>query len=78
MLGDNPKRGAVKGSGQYLDIQEIFPTIQGEGPRVGTPSIFIRLGGCNLACTFCDTEFESFSNRAVDDIVTQVMDFSLN
>ena len=28
----------------------IFPTIQGEGPFAGTPAIFIRLGGCNLAC----------------------------
>ena len=44
-------------------IQEIFLTIQGEGPMVGIPSIFIRLGGCNLACKFCDTEFESFKKN---------------
>ena len=49
-------------SGDFLDIQEIFPTLQGEGPFVGQGAIFIRLGGCNLKCNFCDTEFDSFKN----------------
>lgn len=42
-----------------LWVQEIFPTIQGEGPLAGAPAIFLRLSGCNLKCHFCDTDFES-------------------
>jgi 7-carboxy-7-deazaguanine synthase len=38
-------------------VREIFPTIQGEGPRAGTPAVFVRLGGCPLRCTWCDTDF---------------------
>lgn len=40
-----------------LLISEIFESVQGEGPSVGVPSIFLRLGLCNLKCTFCDTPF---------------------
>lgn len=42
-----------------LAVQEIFPTLQGEGPYSGCPAIFVRLAGCNLACTFCDTQFDT-------------------
>lgn len=71
MFGKNPIRKPVKGDGEKLDIQHIFLTIQGEGPFAGIPAVFIRLGGCNLACTFCDTEFESFSEMALDAIVAR-------
>lgn len=41
-----------------LLVSEIFgPTIQGEGPSIGKPVKFLRLGACNLACTFCDTSY---------------------
>lgn len=59
MFGDNPIRKQVKDDGSILALQEIFYTIQGEGPFAGTPAVFVRLAGCNLACTFCDTDFES-------------------
>lgn len=36
-------------------IREIFTSIQGEGPYVGVKQVFIRFCGCNLDCTFCDT-----------------------
>ena len=36
---------------------EIFHTLQGEGASVGTPSVFLRLAQCNLACTWCDTKY---------------------
>jgi len=40
-----------------LAVSEIFYTIQGEGPDLGKPIIFIRLIGCNLSCNFCDTAY---------------------
>lgn len=38
-----------------LAINEIFVSFQGEGPGMGRPSTFLRLAGCNLTCTWCDT-----------------------
>ncbi|HZQ27888.1 MAG TPA: 7-carboxy-7-deazaguanine synthase QueE [Acidimicrobiales bacterium] len=41
-----------------LIVSEVFgPTIQGEGPSVGRRAGFVRLGRCNLACTWCDTPY---------------------
>ena len=40
-----------------LRIAEIFPSIQGEGLRQGESTLFIRLSGCNLCCSFCDTKY---------------------
>lgn len=40
-----------------LLIHSIFYTIQGEGPFAGDPAVFIRLGGCNMQCPACDTEY---------------------
>jgi len=37
-------------------VKEIFTSIQGEGPYVGVKQLFIRFCGCNLDCTYCDTE----------------------
>lgn len=71
MFGDNPVRKPESGDGSVLYVQEIFATFQGEGPYVGWPAIFIRLGGCNLACEFCDTEFESFSSMQLGDILSE-------
>jgi len=48
---------------KQLRISEYFTTIQGEGPRAGVPSNFIRLWGCNLKCTFCDTKFSRETNE---------------
>ena len=43
-----------------LRIAEIFASIQGEGLRIGVPSTFIRVSGCNLRCTWCDTPYASW------------------
>lgn len=59
MFGKNPiRKQHLRGDGALV-VQEIFPTLQGEGPFAGHPAIFVRLAGCNLRCWFCDTEFES-------------------
>lgn len=58
MFGQNPIRHADMRP-DSVAVQEIFYTIQGEGPFTGCPAVFVRLAGCNLACTFCDTEFET-------------------
>jgi organic radical activating enzyme len=78
MFGQNPIRANEQAlDGKTLAVQEIFYTIQGEGPFAGCPSVFIRLAGCNLACAFCDTDFESkIDNRlTVEQIVGQVLQF---
>jgi 7-carboxy-7-deazaguanine synthase len=40
---------------QVLYVHEIFPSFQGEGILVGAPQIFVRLSGCNLHCSYCDS-----------------------
>ena len=43
-----------------LEINEIFgPTIQGEGKKVGTPSVFVRFGKCNMQCAGFEVEYET-------------------
>ncbi len=72
MFGNNPIRPPENGTGQTLQIVEIFPTLQGEGPFTGHPAVFVRLGGCNLACSFCDTEFEQFRPMALEAVLAEI------
>jgi 7-carboxy-7-deazaguanine synthase len=44
-----------------LRIAEIFASIQGEGIWAGTPSVFVRVSGCNLRCVWCDTPYASWN-----------------
>lgn len=79
MFGTNPLRKpenntALGYDGSNLRVQSIFRTLQGEGPYAGTPAIFLRLAGCNLSCTRCDTQFETgYENLlSVSDITKQI------
>ena len=47
-------------------INEIFYSLQGEGFHTGTPAVFIRFSGCNLKCSFCDTQHEEFHTMTDD------------
>ncbi|MBI1338548.1 MAG: radical SAM protein [Phycisphaera sp.] len=57
-----------------LVINEIFHSIQGESTRAGLPCTFVRLTGCHLRCSYCDTEyaFHEGSRLSVDQIVSRV------
>lgn len=59
MLGTNPIRKQELQPDGLLEVEKVFYTIQGEGPFVGRPAVFVRLSGCWLACHFCDTEFDT-------------------
>ena len=58
-----------------LRINEIFFSIQGESSRMGRPCVFVRLAGCHLRCTYCDTEYAFREERSIpiDEIIEQVV-----
>lgn len=55
-----------------MKVNEIFYSLQGEGYHSGTPSVFVRLSGCNLRCSFCDTKHESGVAMTEDEIALEV------
>jgi organic radical activating enzyme len=61
MFGNNVRRPREKNP-DSLQVQDVFYTIQGEGPFSGQPAVFIRLTGCNLSCWFCDTVWDDLND----------------
>lgn len=53
-------------------INEIFTSIQGEGPSVGCQAIFVRFSGCNLKCPFCDTEHDTGREMTQPKLVRRI------
>ncbi len=63
-----------------LKVNEIFYSIQGEGSSAGLPCVFVRLTGCNLRCTYCDTEYAFYEgdDKTVEQIIEQVSSYNCN
>jgi 7-carboxy-7-deazaguanine synthase len=59
---------------ERLRINEIFYSVQGEGTRAGERCVFVRLTGCHLRCTWCDTEYAFYEGgwMSLDEILAQV------
>ena len=60
-----------------IKVNEIFYSIQGESSFAGMPCVFIRLTGCNLRCTYCDTKdaYENGSFMSIMDIIKHIRDY---
>lgn len=60
-----------------LIINELFHSIQGEATYAGLPCVFVRLTGCNLRCSYCDTTYayEGGQSRTIEEVVSQVKAF---
>ena len=60
-----------------LKIYEIFHSLQGETSRIGLPTVFVRLTGCPMRCTYCDTEyaFSGGSNMQIANILAKIAEF---
>lgn len=65
---------AAQASAPRLRVSEIFHSIQGEADAVGWPTVFVRLTGCPLRCTWCDTEYAFHGGqwRDLDAILAEV------
>ena len=57
---------------QKYKLADIFYSIQGEGHYTGMPAIFVRFAGCNLQCTFCDTDHTLKFEASTMEIVREV------
>ena len=69
---DTPRKPET--SADTLTINEIFYSIQGESTYAGQPCVFVRLTGCDLRCTYCDTEYAFYEGkkRTFDSIMEEV------
>ncbi len=56
-------------------INDIFYSLQGEGYNTGRAAVFIRFAGCNLRCSFCDTEFDTYREMTDEEIITAIKDY---
>lgn len=58
-----------------IKVNEIYQSIQGESTWAGLPCVFVRVTGCDLRCTYCDTEYAFFEGkkRDVDEVLAEVL-----
>ncbi|MCX7739175.1 MAG: 7-carboxy-7-deazaguanine synthase QueE [Hydrogenothermaceae bacterium] len=64
-----------------VKVVEIFRSVEGEGKWVGLPVVFVRLEGCNLRCSWCDTAYsydgKSYRELSVDEVLEEVSNFNV-
>lgn len=53
-------------------INDIFYSLQGEGRNTGRAAVFVRFSGCNLRCSFCDTDFNHYEELSDEDILQRI------
>ena len=58
--------------GKVLLVNDVFHTVQGEGLNAGRAAVFVRFAKCNLACRFCDTEFEAHTAIPVEELARKI------
>ncbi|MGB8779898.1 MAG: radical SAM protein [Candidatus Bathyarchaeia archaeon] len=60
-----------------MKISEIFYSIEGEGIQIGRREIFIRLAGCNLECSWCDTKYARQNGKEMDvkDAISRIVKY---
>ena len=63
-----------------LRINEIFYSIQGESSRIGIPTVFVRLTGCPMRCSYCDTAyaFHDGQQKEIEEIIQEIKKFDTN
>jgi 7-carboxy-7-deazaguanine synthase len=61
-----------------MQITEIYKSLQGESTYAGLPCVFVRLTGCNLRCTWCDSEYTFHGGRkmSLEDVIVEVKHLS--
>lgn len=64
-------------AGERLKVNEIFYSIQGESTFAGRPCVLVRLTGCQMRCTWCDTEYSFYEGAwmRVEDVISEVLAF---
>ena len=56
-------------------LVEIFESLQGEGRNTGRPCVFVRFAGCNLACSWCDTDVRERFSMTLDELLAEIASY---
>lgn len=65
-----------------MKVSEIFLSIEGEGSRAGLPAVFVRFFGCNVVCSYCDSQYackgDDYKEMSIDEILAEVAKYECN